>query len=572
MKKILMSVAALFMGWSMVSAQDYSAEFKDAQGSKDGSFAVQNFTLEGKAWYATCGYFDKSAKENFRLGRRSKDSEIAAKVESKFTSLGISEQGAVLEMKWDLENIKGFNIVSSYNWDAGNKVTLLVSTDEGATYQIVSTETIAEKDPNADEIVERTFSDETARAKARYALALEGKTEGQCRLNLTKVFTSEEASSRVAQPFFTPAGQTFTDSVKVTLDCATEDAEIFYSLTEADPTTKYTEPIVLKATTTITAIAKKEGMEDSKVATSKYTLAADMNQSSIAAIWETYESQITPSVKNYALCDEVVISGKVVVSNVDEYNTRIWVQDMEQENGRSLLVIFSKDYGFSDIKIGDVVENLTGALNGYYATLQLQPTQKITATEHDATPYVTDVTIPELVAAPLKYQSALIRVEDVTFVETGRFNEKENYKVVNGTDSLTFRTDYSSANYVGSTIPTGAQKITGICATYNSQPQITARNKKDMVSNDTPEPPTANENGAAVKFSAYPNPTSGLLTLDVEDNNYNVRVFTVAGVEVMNLKALNGKTQINLEGMAQGVYVVEIATANGTSRAKVVLR
>ncbi|MDE5609122.1 MAG: T9SS type A sorting domain-containing protein, partial [Bacteroidales bacterium] len=83
---------------------------------------------------------------------------------------------------------------------------------------------------------------------------------------------------------------------------------------------------------------------------------------------------------------------------------------------------------------------------------------------------------------------------------------------------------------------------------------------------------TANENGAAVKFSAYPNPTSGMLTLDVEENNYNVRVFTVAGVEVMNLKALNGKTQINLEGMAKGIYVVEIATANGTSRAKVVLR
>ncbi|MDE5574255.1 MAG: hypothetical protein K2I87_00905, partial [Bacteroidales bacterium] len=54
---ILMSVAAL-LGWSTVSAQDYSAEFKDAEGAK-GAFGEQNFTLAGKAWYATCGYYDK---------------------------------------------------------------------------------------------------------------------------------------------------------------------------------------------------------------------------------------------------------------------------------------------------------------------------------------------------------------------------------------------------------------------------------------------------------------------------------------------------------------------------------
>ncbi|MDE5544830.1 MAG: endonuclease [Bacteroidales bacterium] len=89
---------------------------------------------------------------------------------------------------------------------------------------------------------------------------------------------------------------------------------------------------------------------------------------------------------------------------------------------------------------------------------------------------------------------------------------------------------------------------------------------------EEPEEPTATEDPSAVAYRIYPNPTGGMLTLDVEENNYHVRVFTAAGVEVMNLKALNGKTKINLEGMAKGIYVVEIATANGTSRTKVVLR
>ncbi len=83
---------------------------------------------------------------------------------------------------------------------------------------------------------------------------------------------------------------------------------------------------------------------------------------------------------------------------------------------------------------------------------------------------------------------------------------------------------------------------------------------------------TVNESGAAVAFRIYPNPTGGLLTLDVEEDNYNVRVISASGVEMLNFKALNGKTQINLEGMAKGVYIVEIATAAGTSRAKVMLR
>ncbi len=278
---------------------------------------------------------------------------------------------------------------------------------------------------------------------------------------------------------------------------------------------------------------------------------------------------------------EYTVKGKVVVTAKDAFNNRIWVQDKEQENGRSILVFKAEDYGYNDLKVGDVIENLTGTLENYTNTagsnaFELKPTKTITATEHGADLNITDVTIPELVADPLKYQSALIRISDVTFKQTGKFGSErgENYTLLNGTDTLTFRTDFKDANYYSSTIPTGALKVTGICATFKDLPQITARSKKDMVNNDEPEPPTptANENGAAVKFSAYPNPTSGLLTLDVEEADYSVRVFTVSGVEVMNLKALNGKTQINLEGMAKGIYVVEIATANGASRAKVVLR
>ena len=71
----------------------------------------------------------------------------------------------------------------------------------------------------------------------------------------------------IAAPAFTPATTDFDGSVEVTLTCETEGAEIFYALNEEVTSmnaTKYTEPIKLTATTTIYAVAKKEGKESAQ--------------------------------------------------------------------------------------------------------------------------------------------------------------------------------------------------------------------------------------------------------------------------------------------------------------------
>ncbi|MBO5384311.1 MAG: chitobiase/beta-hexosaminidase C-terminal domain-containing protein [Ruminococcus sp.] len=79
----------------------------------------------------------------------------------------------------------------------------------------------------------------------------------------------------VAAPTFTPAsGTTFTSSQKVTISCATAGATIYYTTDGSTPTTastKYTGAITITSTTTIKAIAVKDGMGDSSVVTAKYT-------------------------------------------------------------------------------------------------------------------------------------------------------------------------------------------------------------------------------------------------------------------------------------------------------------
>ena len=574
MKKLLMSVAALFMGWSMVSAQDYSAEFKDAEGAQ-AAFGEQTFTLAGKEWYATCGYYDKD-NANFRLGRREKDADKAKPVESKFTTLGISEQGAVLEMNWDFENITSFNITSSYNWEANNKVTLLVSTDGGTTYQIVKTETISVKDPS-NTVVERYFSDETARAKARYALALEGEKAGVCRLNLTEVYTNKQAGVDETAPeisYIVTASAT-TTAVEVHFNEALEQ-------TSAETAANYTmnNSITVSAaklgedgkTVTLTTTAMTEGTAYELTVNGVKDLADNATENlkyafTFGAIEVDDIAAVLALRETYAEAQQYRIKGEVVV--VAHVGKNIYVQDKNCENtkGHSLMLYDQPEAYKDKFPVGTVLTKVAGSLTIYNTLLEMQYLADDITENGTADVVVSKATIKDVYKDVL-YHAALVQFTDVEFDDFGAtFEGGKNYRMDDPSGSYMNLHVYATDNIVNEKVPSGKVSVTGYVGVYNGSSQLILRDKSDIVAGTS----SANENGAAVKFSAYPNPTSGMLTLDVEENNYSVRVFTVAGVEVMNLKALNGKTQINLEGMAKGIYVVEIATANGTSRAKVVL-
>ena len=78
----------------------------------------------------------------------------------------------------------------------------------------------------------------------------------------------------VSAPLISPNGGTFTVSQDVTINCRTQGATIYYTLDDTVPTensTKYTGVFTLTATTTVKAIAMKDGMEESSVITAKFT-------------------------------------------------------------------------------------------------------------------------------------------------------------------------------------------------------------------------------------------------------------------------------------------------------------
>ena len=79
----------------------------------------------------------------------------------------------------------------------------------------------------------------------------------------------------VATPTFTPAAGTYFEAQTVSITCTTEGATIHYTLDGTDPTESsliYSTPLPIEETTTVKAIAVKEGYNDSNIAEATYTI------------------------------------------------------------------------------------------------------------------------------------------------------------------------------------------------------------------------------------------------------------------------------------------------------------
>ena len=105
--------------------------------------------------------------------------------------------------------------------------------------------------------------------------------------------------AHVANPTFTPVEGSFITAQEVSLSCATEGATIYYTLDGTSPTiesTAYTEAFTVSATTTVKALAVKEGLNDSDVVSATYTIIEPITIAAAKAL----------NINEYALVQGVV--------------------------------------------------------------------------------------------------------------------------------------------------------------------------------------------------------------------------------------------------------------------------
>ena len=72
-------------------------------------------------------------------------------------------------------------------------------------------------------------------------------------------------------------------------------------------------------------------------------------------------------------------------------------------------------------------------------------------------------------------------------------------------------------------------------------------------------------------LNAYPNPTNGILHVDLEKSNF-VQVFNLSGLEVLSFVFSGGSEMIDMSILQNGYYIVKIEDGKGTRSYKVLIQ
>ena len=140
----------------------------------------------------------------------------------------------------------------------------------------------------------------------------------------------------VATPTADPAAGTYATAQTVTLACTTEGASIYYTSENKTPTTAdtlYSSPITISTTTTISAIALKAEMANSKVLKARYVIETPPNTvvtptANPPAGTYTTEQTVTLSTSTEGATIYYTLDGETpTIDDAEEYTTPLFIEE-----------------------------------------------------------------------------------------------------------------------------------------------------------------------------------------------------------------------------------------------------
>lgn len=264
----------------------------------------------------------------------------------------------------------------------------------------------------------------------------------------------------VSTPSFSPSPGNFYSAQSVSLSSTTEGATIYFTTDGTDPDntdTQYTTPIAVSTTTTIKAIAYKDGMDPSGIASATYTFPTEVS---------TLAAMRTAGPGYYKVTGEVVLTLKSATRNAK------YVQDATG----AVLIDDAGGLITTTYAIGDGITGITGTTAVYNGMLQFTPVTDpgvATSTGNVITPATIDLS--EIGS----YEAKLVKISGVTISGEGNFTASNNYNLNGGSNPI-LRTQYSDLDYINTAIPAVPQDIVGVVLKYNTTNQFVPRSLAEM--------------------------------------------------------------------------------------------
>ena len=269
--------------------------------------------------------------------------------------------------------------------------------------------------------------------------------------------------------------------------------------------------------------------------------------------------------------DVYKLTGHVVVTGInDSYRHQIFIQDatgaivIDDPNGKVVTALES----------GDEIANIYGTLTDYYGLLQFAVTEEFNSPAisiyNDVSPLTVTVAEMQNVEYMNAHQCELIRMEDVTFNESGTFVNGTKYTLTqNGTTGTgVWIHFYNVPGITGEAIPTGPTNLTGVNKISYSQYYLIPRIAADL---GTGVPQYLTENDVVV----YPNPVADQLTVSLRTNAFQVSdlaVYDINGKLILSQPVSDNQIRVNAQQLASGHYFLRLSDGKNSVTTKFVKR
>ncbi|MFA7616209.1 MAG: T9SS type A sorting domain-containing protein [Moheibacter sp.] len=208
-----------------------------------------------------------------------------------------------------------------------------------------------------------------------------------------------------------------------------------------------------------------------------------------------------------------------------------------------------------DYEVGDKIKNITGSLVDYNGLLQFVPTEAGETAVSSGNPVNYQlVSLSAYLANPTAYESEYIAINDVTISDTeggdGTFQNGKGYPVTDGTYDVEARTQIYDIPIIGQPIPSSSVAIFGFGGRFNATIQVFLTDVTDAMG-------VSDLTDSDVVMTTVWTNTANFVT----EGKAVVEIFNMNGQLIQKAEG-NNAFQLNVSGLAKGVYVVKI-TADG---------